>query len=232
MISLQKHANKNIFLITSTSNVELAWTFLRAQETYESPNSDFKNKQFLIKDFKAWYSTGNEKNGEFTYAKDWAGFNLPSRVLHKLYSGNIRDFNEYDSLLKRIYHICIKHSSNDFYLIGALKSNSQTTDHEFAHALFDLDSQYRNDMLTIINELKKKHEKFYNKIIDDILTLGYDYSVLDDELQAYLSTDPKYYARRLGISKLYFRHFYNRFNIERVNCNVWNDISFNLFNEE
>ncbi len=233
MIFLQKHINRDIFLLSSTSNVELAWTFLRAQETYESPNPDFRDKQFLLKDFKKWYSKDNETEGEFTYAEDWAGFNLPSRVLHKLYSNSIRDFNEYDALLKRIYHTCINNSSNDFYLIGALKSNEITINHELSHALFDLDSQYRKDMMSIINQFKRKYEKFYNRIVDDIITTGYDYSVIPDEVQAYLSTDPKYYARKFGTSKLIFRHFYNRLNQELdINKTMWQDISFNIFNEE
>lgn len=40
-----------IFLFESDNSYDLAMTFLRYQETYESPNPKFRNKSFTIIDF-------------------------------------------------------------------------------------------------------------------------------------------------------------------------------------
>lgn len=69
----------HIFHVNFSSQEELASTFLRFQEHFESPS--FKGKIFSLDDYKRWYikhSPNGQKTGEFTYYSDWSGFNIPS----------------------------------------------------------------------------------------------------------------------------------------------------------
>ena len=61
-----KEIKGGIFLVEFDNQYDLAMTFLRYQEFYESPK--FKGKRFTIIDFMEWYS--KEYDGAFTYTKD------------------------------------------------------------------------------------------------------------------------------------------------------------------
>jgi len=73
-----KQINEKIWLLSIDDYEHLALSFLRYQEFYENPK--FKDKIFTIKKFAKWY----EKYGSFSYAKDWAGFNLPLDVIKQV----------------------------------------------------------------------------------------------------------------------------------------------------
>lgn len=63
---------------------DLAMTFLRAQEWYESPK--FHHKLFTLEEYMRWYSKAYGK-GAFTYPKDWSGFNVPSAAVTAIMNG-------------------------------------------------------------------------------------------------------------------------------------------------
>ena len=69
-----------VFLLRYQSQYELATTFLRFQEHYESRR--FRNRVFSLEDFMDWYAS---RFGGFTYYQDWAGFNLPSTAFTAFY---------------------------------------------------------------------------------------------------------------------------------------------------
>src|SRR5687767_6039954 len=79
-----------IFVVRFQSQYELASTFLRVQEHYESPR--FRNRVFSLEQFMDWYA---RRYGAFTYYEDWAGFNVPSTALAAFYQG------KFDPLLRK-----------------------------------------------------------------------------------------------------------------------------------
>jgi hypothetical protein len=185
---------KNIFVVTTDNQYDLAMLFMRAQEYYESPFKQIKGKEFTIIKFMELYSKRFGENA-FTYTTDWVGFNVPSNVLDTLYGPgykyHINDPNEYDEHMEVIFN-SIK--SKEFYLIGAVKKDIDTIEHEFCHAKFALDKEYKKKVREI---LKKLPDKIKKKIEKYLLSIGYCKSSLEDELQAYISTDFYYLVENI-----------------------------------
>lgn len=180
-----KEIYPQIFLLTFSKLYDLAMHFLRYQEYFESPA--FKGKLFSIIDFMEWYS---EKHGEgsFTYPVDWAGYNIPGKIIKEVMDKGIPDFNKYDATMQKIYSHCNK-SYPDFYLIGTLENPKTTTfEHELAHALYYLNPEYKNDMDSIIEKMDKKEKKL---LIKRFKEMGYHKSVFIDEIQAYSVSNRK-----------------------------------------
>lgn len=80
---------KDIYLLRFKTQYELAATFLRVQEHYESPR--FHGRIFSLEQFMDWYA---KRYGNFTYYEDWAGFNVPSTALQPFYEGKFDPLSE------------------------------------------------------------------------------------------------------------------------------------------
>lgn len=77
-------------------------------------------------------------------------------------------------------------AKNKYYLLGVDKFKSKLMDHEICHGLYYTDPDYKKSCDAIIDEsLGQKNREKLKKII---MKMGYDESVVDDEIQAYLST--------------------------------------------
>lgn len=162
----------NSVWISADSQEELGNTFIRFQEHYESPK--FKAQIFTVGQVRSWYSSTYGAN---TYEKDWSGYNFPSTVLKPFRDGLFDPLtNEEQELIK-----LFKYRHDSFYIIGA-----QTEDvlrHELSHALYSYSIKYKIS----INQLIKKYQKDLKPAIKYILDKGYDKSVINDELQAYIT---------------------------------------------
>jgi pyruvate/2-oxoacid:ferredoxin oxidoreductase alpha subunit len=179
-----KQVYPGIYLCTVEDMYDLAMTFCRVQEFYESPIKGIRGKRFTLIELMARYAKKN--NGSFSYPLDWGGFNIPGPIIDNLYKEKIEDYNIYDDIIINIHRQAIKETgSTQYYLIGS-NSDKSTIAHECAHALFFLDKEYKKKTKEI---LKKLHKSVYKKAEKVLLGLGYDKSVIDDELQAYLSTE-------------------------------------------
>ena len=158
--------------------------FCKVQEYYESPNKDFKGKDFSIWDYMKWYSQGK---GCFTYPRDWTGFNIPLQKLYKLY--NQYDETEletpYDQVMFDIlWEVWSANGYSDKgYIIGVKDRISDTFNHELCHALFATNKKYKKVALANVGRIKKKHYNIYKK---NLLEMGYMDKVIDDEIQAYM----------------------------------------------
>ena len=183
-----------VYHVTSDSAFDLAMTFLRPQEFYESDNSKIRGKQFNMIEYIRWY-TKRSSCSSFNYAGDWGGFNVPSTavigsvyaVLHK------EDCNIYD---KAMYDLCeeIGKKSPVFYLIGTMNKNSEVhrlidhmnngvLDHELAHAFYYINQDYKkacDELIASMSDVTKK------RIYKELKNLGYATQVWEDELQAYM----------------------------------------------
>jgi len=163
---------KGIYLLRFKSQYELAATFLRIQEHYESPR--FHGLVFSLEQFMDWYA---ERYGNFTYYQDWAGFNVPSTALQPFYEGKFDPLSEKEKQLLRLF----KDLRERFYLIGIYDSGAKDSlTHELAHALFFVDDSYRNAV--------RKAMRGYNttKLARQIAEAGYANCVTPDEIQAYI----------------------------------------------
>ena len=181
---------EHIYMLTFQDQYDVGMHFLRYQEFYESPCNRFRDKPFKLLDFMRWYATEREgSDGNFTYTTDWAGFNVPSWVFEQLFVElNIPDENQYDASMRAIYETIRQREVDDkFYLIGCI-DKGPAIEHELAHGLWHVEPKFRNDMLHLIAELKERHLNAYNALEKALLKEGYSYTMLHDEIQAYLST--------------------------------------------
>ena len=183
-----KEVYPKVFLITMDNPYDLAMTFCRVQEYYESPYKEIRGKSFTITELQRIYSM-RKGDGCFTYPIDWAGYNVPSNIIHQLYySDKIQDKNQYDNLFYGILNRigdCIEYDDK-YYVIGSDPENKDTINHELSHAFYYLYPDYKKQANKIIDKIPKG---IFNKLKKTLFDLGYDSNVIKDEIQAYLAND-------------------------------------------
>ena len=200
-----------VFAVTIEDDYDRAMTFLRVQEYYESPNPEFRGKHFNIWDFIEWYS--REHKGAFTYAYDWSGFNIPLPIAWKCYEGDGVNCmpdgwkSKWDAVMKDIVwevqsKMYWKKNKRDMnaYIIGAKDMEGDTFQHEVAHGLYYTNKEYKELMDEITQTIPLKH---YLKFRKNLLDMGYTESVVDDEIQAYLSWGWDYARFSKGVPKTF-----------------------------
>jgi len=168
-----------IYLIESQDRQNLAETFMRFQEFYESPV--FAGKHFSVAEFASWYAM---EYGSFSYARDWSGFNIPSWVMDPFKNGNFDPLTEKEKKLLEI----LKGTSNKDYIIGVTPQDEwykDTIKHEFVHGCFFTNPEYRK---TVDNFIKGQNPEAIKKALS---LMGYGKDVLNDETNAYLLTEPQ-----------------------------------------
>ena len=168
----------DVFLLEMTSQYELASVFAKCQAFYEW--DDFRGKKFNIKEFYDWYNVNYPDLKP--YAEEFYGFNVPSDVIYNCYEINDERTKCDNFLLKIISEI--EKTSDEFYLIGAVKGDERTINHELAHAYFWANEDYRNDMTILVNNMPNKDE-FLSILYNE---RGYGENVLIDEAQAFMAT--------------------------------------------
>lgn len=167
-----------IYLIESNSRQDLAETFMRFQEHYESP--EFKGKTFSIDEFAHWYA---KKYGAFTYTRDWYGFNIPASVLEPFRQGK---FDPLTSKEHNLLKLCEKADTNS-YIIGVTPNAEyfkETVKHEFVHGAFYTNSEYRKDVIGCVRNFSIK------PINKGLIKMGYCDDVVVDETNAYVLVEP------------------------------------------
>jgi len=202
MLKLKKQPYNSIWISADTQK-ELGETFIRFQEYYESPNKKFRNNIFTLGDIKNYYSL---EYGADVYSEMWIGFNFPSSVLVPFKHGLFDPLTSYEKELLSL----LKYRHDSFYIIGA--QNNSTLRHELSHAMYGYDTKYKNDIDSYIY----KNKKSFSKIFKHLIEKGYDKSVLNDELQAYITDNDDEFIRNnlssqlidgiLSIYKKYRKH--------------------------
>jgi len=180
-----KELYPGVFLCTIDDMYDLTMTFCRVQEFYESPHKQIRGKKFKLLDFMQLYSKHNR--GHFSYPLDWGGFNVPGPIVANLYRLGIDDYNEYDKIIESIHKKINDQIEIDdnYYLIGA-NNNKTTVEHELCHGLYFVDKEYRKTVNKLLKGLLPAVKK---KAVQALFDLGYGKAVINDELQAYFSTD-------------------------------------------
>jgi len=190
-----KKITNNILLVVSKNQYDLASTFMRIQEYYESPYNNIYNKHFTLETFLDTYV---KPNGKLTYFSDYCGFNVPGNIVNKFFKIFKNDLLEKEKSLLKAIRKNYKNKDDNFYVIGCYRSNELT--HEIAHALYYLHRDYKSNMLKAAKRFRRI--KSFSK---ELLDMGYRKSVLNDEIHAYnLHFKPfksifKYYKDKLKI---------------------------------
>jgi len=200
-----KKMREGVYMLSFTQHIDLCYAFLRYQEFYESTNPRFYGKTFTWAEYIRWYTLTNKKEGSnphaFYYASDWSGFNAPAEVIGKVHDLGIPDPNHYDEIMHGIYKL-IMTECDKAYLIGAVPGTS-TEKHELTHALYYLNSEYKNK---VVNTIQKTHNanrkclderaKLIECMSDILFKMGYAASSIVDEINAFTTTgDMKFFDK-------------------------------------
>ena len=194
-----KEVRPNVFAVIVPNDYDRAMLFCRVQEFYESDSNLFKDQDFSIWEYMRWYSAKNI--GVFTYPKDWTGFNIPFKVALNCMVGN-KELSPYDKVMEDIIdEILLTDNPVNAYIIGTKTDKGLTFRHEMAHALYYTNKDYKYIADKLISTIPLK---YYNIMVINLLNLGYDKSVIDDEIQAYMSTNfkAKYFNNGIKIQDL------------------------------
>ena len=187
-----------VYLLQIENSYDLAMSFCRIQEFYESPFEEIRGKNFTISELMRLYSM-KFGDGMFTYPIDWAGFNVPCEAIWNCYyEYQLKDPNDYDEFIKTIDDKIQNETSSKYYLIGSQPKEKITIDHEVAHAFYYLDKKYKKEADNIVSLI---HESSLKKIKNHLLSIGYNDKVFKDEVQAYLSNTPDYFVENAELNK-------------------------------
>ena len=199
----------NVFAVIVKDHYHRAMLFCRVQEYYESPNPEFRGKNFRIWDYIEWYS--REHNDVFTYTFDWGGFNIPLNVAESCYSKLLKkgEFTPYDLEMNYIVKTIRGMVGNGkAYIIGADSTESDTFDHEICHGLYATNKEYK----ALVDEITETIEwQDYLKFEGNLLDMGYTAAVIPDEIQAYLTTNYEYTKFSKGVSKKKCKAFHKEY---------------------
>lgn len=193
----------NVFAVIVKDHYHRAMLFCRVQEFYESPNPQFRGKNFSIWDYIEWYS--REHRDVFTYTFDWGGFNIPLKTAWDCYD-KLREYESpYDEVMDKIVGTIEmvmfnkKNTRNwNGYIIGADSTDSDTFEHEICHGLYATNKEYK----LLVDEVTETiSTKDYLTFKNNLIEMGYTDGVIDDEIQAYLSTNYEYTKFSKGVTK-------------------------------
>lgn len=165
---------------------ELTSTFMRLQEYYESPYDNIRGKYFTTEKYMDTYA---KHNGNFTYYTDWQGFNVPGNIVKQFFA-EFGDLLDKEELLDELI-LENTDGSEDFYVLGTfVDGESHVMSHELCHAFWYLDEDFKTASLSLMSEIDvvtRQHTEQY------LIGMGYGTNVIEDEMNAYLSTSSMVY---------------------------------------
>lgn len=182
----------DILCFKFANQAELCSTFLRIQEFYESPINCIRNRFFTIDNYRKEYI---KINGNFDYFQKWGGFNITSSVIknfYKLFHIKHKSLTDKElQLFDKISEVIPKWRLKKFCIIGVVDDNKRYyLNHELAHSLYYLNGKYRKKVNKLICDLD-----CYDTMVGKLKAFGYSDVVIDDEIQAYLSTSDNHYLK-------------------------------------
>jgi len=141
----------------------------------------------------------------FTYTFDWGGFNIPLKTAWDCYEKLKEYETPYDKVMDDIIGTIElkmfnkKNTRNwNAYIIGADSTESDTFEHEICHGLYATNKEYK----LLVDEITETiSTKDYLTFKNNLIEMGYTDGVIDDEIQAYLSTNYEYTKFSKGVSK-------------------------------
>ena len=182
--------NDNILHLSFPSQKELTLTMCRPQEFYECNSDRLRNKIFTFEEFIDHYT---DKEGFFNYFSFWTGFNIPGQVLEDFFS--LFELSDRETELRKVTK---KFKNKLYYVISTRAADKVTLDHELVHAHYYLNPVYKQEVDVLIRHMDKDIRK---QLIKELKEWGYASHVINDEINAYMSTSShKYLVEELDLS--------------------------------
>jgi len=189
----------NVLHVIADTQYDIASTFIRVQEFYESPFEEIRGHFFTHEHYMDVCAHGNNRSGsdeiKFSYLEDWAGFNVPGNIFNKwVRVFSKRELWEKEQHLIDLVYDHLTKKTNNFYVIGTyVDGDKDDINHELSHAWYYLDSEYKKSALKIVRKLPKAAKQQLKRYLKKD---GYTPEVFDDEIVAYLSTNPMSYTKQ------------------------------------
>lgn len=183
----QKIGDNTVCFFAPTQK-ELTLSFFRVQEYYESQKPELFRQKFTVADF---LDSMMNKKGEIDYFADWDGFNVPGFIFSEWLESIAGDKpTKYEQkMINQVNSVIDK--KRKYYVIGVLQNDIPTLKHELSHSFYYLDVNYKSEADNIVYTFKANSPKLYNKIFKKLKKLGYNDSVLYDEMVAWLATSSR-----------------------------------------
>ena len=177
---------KNCLLLEFKTQKELALAFCRVEEYYEGQTKLNGNYTSFV-DFIDFFM---KDDGTIEYFNYWSGFNIPGDIFIEWHQKNMSDITKWEFALA--YEVQRKLDlSKPFYVIGGKKGDMNVIDHEIAHALYYMNTEYKDLMDAANYQFYKNLRMQYSKMVKKLKKMGYGDNVIKDEVQAYMSTSTK-----------------------------------------
>ncbi len=197
MPEVVKLFDKVVLLMYETS-ADAAKAFVRVQEHYECQDDDFRGKTFTLGEFREWYT---DKTGQWSYYKDWQGFNVPCEKFAAFLNGSFDPLMQEEAELIEL----VRYLDPAFYIIGLGKdADADVLGHEVAHALYATDLKYRENVHRICAEYDADRQgiedwKGTEALLAKLTAMGYGENVLFDECHAYLAASRDWLREQDGL---------------------------------
>ena len=176
--------NDNIIHLLFPNQKELTMTMCRTQEYYECNSTKLKGKVFTIEKFIDHYV---KDDGSFDYFNFWTGFNIPGYILEEFF-----EKFELTEREEKLRNVTKKFKNKMYYLIATKVADKSTIKHELVHACYYLDPVYKQNVDVLIRHMNKNLKK---DLVNELKSWGYAKHVINDEINAYISTSSYKYLR-------------------------------------
>lgn len=192
-----KEICNNLFYIGFNKTKNQNETFVRFHGSYENPK--FHDTIFTKKQFDKWFKKNTEEGMDLgiDFYSMQAGFNIPDYVFTSFVK---RKFDPLSNKEKKLLNEVKKISKEKFYVISSLQRDKSTFNHEVAHGLFYLNSEYKKDMK---NFFKTIDNDDYVKMQDFINSESlYSEERINDEIHATLISSYYKFSKVIKNSKI------------------------------
>jgi hypothetical protein len=176
----------NCLLLEFDTQKDLALAFCRVEEYYEG-NPKVNGKKLT---FEQFIDAFMDKNGKIDYFNYWTGFNIPGHIFKSWFEQSASELTKWESALGQVVSSKLD-TTKPFYVIGGKKGDMEVIDHEIAHALFYMNTEYKDLMDTANYQFYKNLRGEYSKMVKALKKMGYGDNVIKDEIQAYMATSGK-----------------------------------------
>lgn len=179
--------SSNIYHIEFGCQITAASTMLRYQERYECPSDLFRGHAFSLADYKLWAHEIHDHG--FTYYELWPAFNVPGRIVADVLVDDLSDLHPREEALAIVLRPALdRYTSHQepFYLVATSRRSTRSClAHELAHALYELDTSYRDEINDILLSIPSA---MFTEMCAYLEERGYARvdRILRDEVHAYL----------------------------------------------
>lgn len=169
----------NVFLVTADTKTELAKVFVRMQGCVDS--SEFRDKIFSVAEYEKWFMA----DGKYDLYNAFLGYNIPNYIIDLFDNGNFKNISDDEQWL--LDNIKKNKPRGPYYIIGYIKGHIATLKHELAHALYYLNSSYKNEAAIIVRGFTTNTSlDCLGKLSAFFKQLKYNEAIYTDEIHAYL----------------------------------------------